>query len=48
VLGSGLDRLYPSKNRALAAEIREHGVIVAELPPGPNQPGRRLGAGVSV
>jgi DNA processing protein len=34
VLGSGLDRLYPSENRALAAEIRAHGAIVSEFPLG--------------
>ncbi len=28
VLGSGLDRLYPPENRALAATIAEHGAVV--------------------
>jgi DNA processing protein len=42
VLGSGLDRLYPSENRALAAEIRAHGAIVSELPLGSTYTRRRL------
>lgn len=34
VLGGGIDVLYPREHAALAAEIRDHGVIVSEYPPG--------------
>ncbi len=34
VTGTGLDRVYPAKNRELARLIREHGVLVSEFPPG--------------
>jgi DNA processing protein len=34
VLGSGLDRVYPAQNRALAQDICEQGVLVSEFPPG--------------
>ena len=34
IFGTGLDRVYPSANRALAERIREHGALVSELPPG--------------
>jgi len=34
VFGTGLDRVYPSANHALAERIREHGALVSELPPG--------------
>ena len=34
VFGTGLDRVYPSANRALAERIRERGALVSELPPG--------------
>ncbi len=34
VFGTGLDRVYPSANRALAERIRAHGVLVSEFPPG--------------
>jgi DNA processing protein len=34
VFGTGLDRVYPSANRALAERIREHGALVSEFPPG--------------
>ncbi len=34
VLGSGVDTIYPARNRALAAAIRQHGVLVSEFPPG--------------
>jgi DNA processing protein len=34
VLGSGLDRLYPSENRALADQIAENGVLMTEFPLG--------------
>jgi DNA processing protein len=33
VLGSGLDVIYPAKNRGLAESIRESGVLVSEFPP---------------
>jgi DNA processing protein len=32
VFGTGLDRVYPSANRALAERIRAHGALVSELP----------------
>jgi DNA processing protein len=34
VLGSGLDRLYPEENAALAAQIERDGAVVSEFPPG--------------
>ncbi len=34
VLGSGLDRLYPEENLALAREIEAHGAVVSEFPLG--------------
>ena len=34
VLGSGIDRCYPPRNRALAASIVEHGLVISEFPPG--------------
>ena len=34
VLGSGLDRIYPPEHAALAASIREKGLLVSELGPG--------------
>lgn len=34
VLGSGLDRLYPSENARLAAQIAERGAVITEFPPG--------------
>ena len=36
VTGTGLDRIYPSKNKALAYEIFEHGLLVSELALGTN------------
>jgi len=33
VLGSGLDRIYPSEHRALAREIEAHGLLLSEFPP---------------
>jgi len=45
VLGSGIDRLYPSENAQLAARMEQSGGIVSEYPPGTpplagNFPGR--------
>ena len=34
VLGSGLDRLYPSENRALADQIAQNGALISEFPLG--------------
>jgi DNA processing protein len=34
VCGNGLDRIYPRRNERLAKEIREHGALVSEFPPG--------------
>ena len=34
VLGSGIDRVYPAANRALAGRIAASGVVVSEYPPG--------------
>ena len=34
VMGTGLDRIYPASSKSLALRIREHGVLVSELPPG--------------
>jgi DNA processing protein len=34
VLGSGLDRIYPSEHRQLATEIAAAGAIISEYPPG--------------
>jgi len=34
VTGTGLDIVYPASSRALAEDIRSHGVMVSELPPG--------------
>jgi DNA processing protein len=34
VVGTGLDRVYPSRHRALAHRIAEHGVLLSEYPLG--------------
>ena len=34
VIGTGADRLYPARNKELALEIAEHGLIVSEFPLG--------------
>ena len=34
VCGTGLDRVYPAKNAALAADIEQCGALVSEFPPG--------------
>lgn len=34
VLGSGLDRVYPSEHKPLAAEIAREGAVLTEYPPG--------------
>ena len=34
VMGTGLDRIYPSSSRDLALRIRARGVLVSEFPPG--------------
>lgn len=33
VLGTGLDRVYPARNRALAHQIADEGLLVSEYPP---------------
>lgn len=53
VIGTGVDRLYPARNKALALEIIERGAIVSEFPLGtpalaPNFPRRnRIISGLS-
>src|SRR6202008_4809884 len=34
VVGTGLDRVYPARHRALAHTIAERGGLVSEFPPG--------------
>jgi len=34
VVGNGLDRVYPARNRALFEQIQQQGAIVSEFPPG--------------
>ncbi|MCK4707490.1 MAG: DNA-processing protein DprA, partial [Gammaproteobacteria bacterium] len=34
VIGTGIDRIYPSKNKKLAHQIAEHGLIITEFPLG--------------
>ena len=34
VLGSGVDRIYPPENRALAEKIMEHGAVLSDYVPG--------------
>lgn len=34
VLGNGVDTIYPAANRALAAEISQHGAVISEFPLG--------------
>ena len=34
VLGTGMDLIYPSENKNLAAKISQQGVVVTEFPPG--------------
>ena len=34
MIGTGIDRVYPARNRALAHEIAAHGLILSELPLG--------------
>jgi DNA processing protein len=54
VLGSGVDRIYPSNHSRLAKELTEHGALISEFPMGaepdaPNFPRRnRLIAGLTL
>lgn len=34
IVGTGLDRVYPARNKALAHQLAEHGLIVSEFPLG--------------
>lgn len=34
VAGTGLDRVYPARHKALATEIVKHGAMISEFPPG--------------
>ena len=34
VVGTGLDIVYPARNRALAHELAQHGAMISEFPPG--------------
>ena len=34
VMGTGLDRIYPARNRGLAHQIAEHGLLLSEFPIG--------------
>ncbi len=34
VLGHGIDKIYPTDNRALFHRVRERGLLISELPPG--------------
>jgi DNA processing protein len=34
VLGSGVDRIYPSEHRALAEQIAQSGAVISDYPPG--------------
>lgn len=34
VCGTGLDRVYPARHRALAHQIAQEGLLISELPPG--------------
>jgi DNA processing protein len=40
IVGTGLDRVYPARNRPLALRIAEHGVLLSEYSPG--TPARKL------
>ncbi len=48
VIGTGIDRIYPARNEALARDIAAHGVILSEfalgMPPNGNNFPRPLGA----
>lgn len=42
VVGTGLDRVYPARHQALAAQIREAGLLVSEFPLGSPPIGRHF------
>jgi DNA processing protein len=44
VLGSGIDQVYPSEHRQLAAKICESGAVISEYPPGTSPEGHHFPA----
>ncbi len=44
VLGSGLDRIYPSEHRRLAQDICQRGALISEYPPGTGPEGHHFPA----
>ena len=42
VVGTGLDIVYPARNRALAHELAQRGVLISEFPLGTRAARRRI------